>query len=233
MARRKVFKGRRRSVVPRQTQRIRKLSGQAPITRMERLASYAGTAGRIATAVSNMAGMINSEAKYVDVSVAGTVDTLGSYFGAILNTMAEGDDVSQRNGRTILAKDITIRGSVVCPSSGAPQVAGYALILDKKYAGTPSIWSQVFTGLDADAPVDRNETDRYVILKRGWWSFSPNNTSRHFKIYLSLKGIHVHFNGTAGTNIDNNAIQLIAYSPLGVGNQPVVTGYSRFNYYDN
>lgn len=231
---RKSFRRRplRRAPVPRKTQKLRKLVGQSPLTTVERISRIGGNLSHVARTVSMMTNLINSENKYVDTNIAGTIDSVGSYFGTILNAMAEGDDVSQRNGRKILAKDIALRATVECPSAGAPTHVGYALVLDRKSTGTYSAWDNVFTAFDPDAPVNRNESDRYVILKRGVLTFSPNQLSKHIKIYTKLNGIHMHFTGAAANTIDSNAIFFIAYCS-NVGNEPVVTGYTRFNYYDN
>lgn len=233
MAYKKFSKGRRRGVsVPRNTRRIRSLAGQRPVTSIERIASYAGSVGRVAQTVSRMAGLINSEAKYVDTSVAGTIDNTPSYSGR-LNTMAEGDDSTQRNGRKILSKDLTVRMNIANAATNATAImVGWALILDKDATTVGPLWTDVFSANNSEAPVNKDQTDRFVVLKRGFVLLSPQFPMRQIKAYLDLKGIHVHFNGTTATSGDQNVIYLIAVSSLAT-NVPIVSGIARFNYYDN
>lgn len=230
---RKSYAPKRKQVIPKSTQRIRQLSGQAPLTRMERFASYAGKAGQIASQVAVMAGLINSEVKFIDQSLSGTIDNTGTYLGTPLNGVAEGDDYTQRNGRSVLSKNLQIKASVIIPSSGAPSTCGWALIMDKKPTGVAPTWSSVFQILDQDSPINKVNSERFIILKRGTMTFNTTMLVKTIQIYVNLKGIHIKYDGTGATAIDQNSIYLIAYSPKGIGSQPIVTGYSRFNFYDN
>lgn len=232
MPRKKRTARKKRAPVSRTTQRIRKMAGQSPLTMAERIVRNAdGYVGALARSVSIIQGLVNSEVKYRDVAITGTIDN-GPSYNQTLSGLDEGDDSTQRNGRTILFKNFILRASITCPSAGAPTQVGWALVLDKDCDGVTT-FTDVFASGSVNALVNKNQTDRYVILKRGILTFSsPDNLIKTINLFLNLKGIHEKFDGTAAANIDQNAIKLVAYC-ANAANQPTIAGSSRLNFYDN
>lgn len=228
-------RGRGKAVVPRKTQGIRKLVGQEPLTMVERIASGAGRVARVARTVSMLSGLINSEVKYVDSAFASSITNTGSSANTTLTNIAEGDDVNQRNGRWLLAKSMQSRMAfTVNTAATGATIVGYAFVMDKKASigtsGTP--WTDVFATADPNALINRADSERFVILKRGVLDLSSQNASKHIKVYIPLKGIHLKYNGTLATNVDQNMIYLVLISNQAT-NTPSITGNFRFDYYDN
>lgn len=232
MPRRKRTARKKRAPVSRTTQRIRKMAGQSPLTMAERIVRNAdGYVGALARSVSIIQGLVNSEVKYRDVAVSGTINNTPTYTQT-LSGLDEGDDSTQRNGRTILYKNFILRASVTCPSAGAPTQVGWALILDKEPDNT-FVWNNVFASSSVNALVNKDETERYVILKRGIMTFSsPDNLIKTLNLFINLKGIHEKFKGTTANDVDKNAIVLVAYC-ANASNSPTILGSSRLNFYDN
>lgn len=225
---------RRRPPVPRKTQKIRKLAGQRPLTFVERASRYAGMVGKVAGTVSQIAGLINSEVKNNDVTISGTGITNSGSFSTQLTDIAEGDDYNQRNGRFILSKHLQYRMQIIGDSTVQTRFS-YAIIMDKKpdegLTATP--WTDVFTSTDPTAMINRNSSDRFIILKREMIGLnSGGNTIQTRKGYINLKGIHLKYDGTTSTSYDKNQIFVIAVSNQGV-NVPAFWCTFRYEYYDN
>lgn len=231
----RIVRSTKRSIVPRNTQKIRKLAGMAPLSRVERIASGIGQAAVVAKQVAMLSGLINSEVKFLDTASNGANDNTGTFL-LTLNNIAEGDDTNQRNGRWILSKSVQVKLAVTSPAAQtAPSVMGWALVMDKKasigLSATP--WTDVFATADAMALINRAESERFVILKRGTLDFTPGGQqTRHINKYINLKGIHVKFNGTGATNYDQNRIFFTCITNVAANTQ-TLTGNCRYDYYDN
>lgn len=229
-------RSRRRRVVPKRTQKIRQLAGQRPITAIEHIAGYGRDLGTVARTVAQMAGLINSEVKFIDQTLSSAITNTGSTANELITQIGEGDDINQRNGRFILAKSLQWKMSfAVNPSATGASIIGYALIMDKKpsiaLSGTP--WTDVFVQADPNSLIAKGtNSDRWVILRRGIIDLSLQNASKHLKGFLSLKGIHIKYNGASSTNLETNAIYLLLISNQAT-NTPTVTGSIRFEYHDN
>lgn len=215
--------------------RIRKLAGQKPITWAESISRNAGAVGRLAGTVSQLAGLINSELKYNDTYVSGTgISNSGSYSQA-LTQIAQGDTDVQRSGNSVLSHSLHGRLTVNASASAPTTRFSYAIILDKQadvaLGATP--WNMVFQTITPDSVVNKEQSDRFVILKRGDFSFSnTGNQSGHAKIYIPLKGIHVTWNGTASSAFEKNHIFMLALSDQST-NVPTFIYELRYDYYDN
>lgn len=215
--------------------RLRKLVGQEPKTRIEKIARYGGAIGEIASTVAGIASLVNSEQHYFDTTINTSNITNTGSLQAQLTAVAQGDSQNNRSGNWILCKDFQMRLNVQVPTAQtSPVQVGWALVMDKK----PSIalttpWTDVFAAADANALINRLESERFVIIKRGTLSFTPGgNSMKQIKVYADLKMIHMKYDGTSGTNRDSNSIFLIMISNV-ASNQPTVNGFSRLNFHDN
>jgi len=229
---------RRRPVVGRKLQRIRKLAGQKPITWAESLGRAAGPIGKLATSVATIAGLVNSETKYKDTAISSEPAASNNSALVYFNNLAEGDTQSTRNGRSVLDKDIQWRLRVNGSESATYTALGYAVIMDKEPelgVSSTTAWSTVFNSNDPASLINKDNSDRFVILKRG--EIMLDNSGQNEKMvhgFIPLKGIHTKYVDASAnaTGIDLNAIFLTATSDQDT-NYPHINGQLRFQYYDN
>lgn len=237
---RKVY--RRRPAVSRKLQKTRKLAGQKPVTWAETLARSAGPIGHLASSVATIAGLVNSESKYNDIHVDSNLQAVASdnQLTVYVNNIAEGDDVSNRNGRSILDNNLQYRIRASGDESATTTVMGYALVMDKRPeegVTATSSWSTVFNSSDPASLIDKDTSDRFVILKRG--DITLDNSGLNTKIikgFIPLKGIHTKYSDATSnaTGIYANSIFLTATSDhANASNPPHLEGHMRFQYYDN
>lgn len=230
-------KGRRYgAAVPKKTQKIRKLAGQAPVTWAETISRSAGPIGKLAKSVATIAGLVNSEAKFVDTNVNGTgISNSGSY-SQYLNAIAEGDDYTQRNGRYILMKNLQLKMRIRADATQTSGTSfGWAIIMDKKaeIALTATPWTDVFATTDPQSAINKSNSERFIILKRGFIGLSPGSSLiRYNNVFLNMKGIHVKYNGTTSTSYDGNAIFVVAISDQATL-VPSLFFQARLNFHDN
>lgn len=225
---------RKRSTVPKRTQKIRKLAGQAPVTWAETLARSAGPLGKLASSVATIAGLVNAEDKFVDTTVSGTGITNAGTYSQWLTAIQEGDDQSQRNGRNILSKHLQCNFKVVGHASAASTVITLALVMVK--AVEPDVitpWPDVFAASTPTALINKNNSENFIILKK--FTIQLSNTGSNValrRVFINLKGIHIRYDGTASTDRDQNNIILLAISDQAT-NTPSLYADIRYAYYDN
>lgn len=225
---------RKRPRVPRETQRIRALNGQRPLTAIEHIAGYGRGLGTVAKTVSQMYGLINSEVKFKDTTLTGVAisNTGGDY--SDLNDIAQGDDWNARNGRTILDKNLIYKLRFISDAADTTTNVGWAIIMkkgDAALSATP--WTEVFTSTQSTALMNKNFSDSFIVLRRG--NIILNNVAINQALeegVINLKGIHTKYDGTAATNFETGQIFIVYVSDQSAS-YPSVYGTLRFQYYDN
>lgn len=181
--------------------------------------------------------MINCEKKYRDVAVNSNPSSV-STLSVLLNGLAEGDDTQNRNGRSVLADSLHVRWTSKLGNAATNTMLKFVIVCDKKPdITTPTSWAQVYGGNEINGQIDKqNEGDRFVILKQHMVRLNDGTgRSASGDIYLSLKGVHIKYDGTGSTgtvDLESNAIYIIAISDEPT-NAPIFNFVSRFSFYDN
>lgn len=231
---------RRKAVVPKRTQKIRRMAGQKPITWAETIARGAGPVAKLASSIATIAGLVNSEAKYIDTNFASVVVDNTGQQGYMLNDCAEGDDVGQRNGRFILDKGCSYKIRFLHDSTSVNSAIGYVWVYIKDQAQvnlvTASIqWTDVFNTVDPQALINKNVADNYVIIKRGMLMLdNQGNPQRQLNGYINLKGLHTKYNATTTGQIQKGGLAFIVVSDHAAASQPPhMNGNIRFLFHDN
>lgn len=225
---------RRRPPVGRRLRRTRRLAGQRGLTSVERIASYAGSVGRVARTVSMLAGLVNAENKFLDTTIGLTMNNTGTIVQH-LTAVSQGDDFSNRDGRSILSNTLDVRCTAsLSPTATEPSSCGMAIVMDKKAdIATACNWDNVYSQNNPWAFVDKSvSSGRFVILARTQFSLTPDRPEYNWKRHINLKGIHIKFDGTNATDLDQNQIFLICITDA-AATQPVINGLARYNFYDN
>lgn len=213
---------------------IRKLAGQSKMTLAERLSQMPGRLGQLAKVVSGMQGLINSETKYIDTTFTSTAITNSGTNGATVNSIAEGDDINQRNGRWILNKSIQWKLRLLNNASSITTNVGWAIIMIKdNTALTANPWTDVFASADPSALIKKDVSDHFIILRRGVEIIQTQGiTGLEIKGFMSLKGLHTKYSGTGASNYEKGQIFLTFVADQAT-NTPALNGSVRFEYHDN
>lgn len=245
MAYRKTFRGRRPAYrrvraapVPKRTQRLRKMVGQKPLSWPETIAKSAGPIGHLAASVATIAGLVNSEVKYIDTTFSSqAVDNTGNAC-YVINDCAEGDTENQRNGKFILDKGINYKLRVLADTTTPNTAMGWCIVYIKDWTQVGLVtaglqWTDVFNSVDCQALMNKNVSDNYVIVKRGLCLLdNVGNVQRELKGYINLKGIHTKYNAATTGQIQKGAIAIMFVSDHATL-YPHVNGTIRFLFHDN
>lgn len=178
--------------------------------------------------VGMLKGIINSEKHYTDVSLAGTGGSAGSI--QLINQVAQGDDVNNRDGNSILCKYIYGNVYLAMNASATNTVVRCMIVMDTANQGsTPAVTDVI---ADYISPMNVDNTKRFVTLVDRRYTFSINgDRGRLIKFYVPVNK-HLRYSSTTGTSVLQNALYLIIISNEGT-NTPTFAGTWRIAFYDN
>ncbi len=169
------------------------------------------------------------------------VDTTPSTTAVVQNVsfVAQGDDVSQRHGRKIHAKSVSIRGSITKQSSATGTKVRMMLFRDNLGTTTAPTLADLFTDEDDffdnrhriinEQPMKRFSIlwDKMIYLNE---NFDGNVPVSGFSFSKKLNH-SILYTGTAATDEGKNSIWFMSGSNEGT-NIPAVTGDIVFRYSD-
>ena len=221
------------------------VTGHGP-TMLERIATGAGSAARLARAVAPVVAAINTEMKYFDQTgtgnffLPGTNDVIVNLTGGI----AQGTTDITRIGNSILAKDIAIKMYILwLASTNLVQSIGRLTLLcwkEDAQDNPPTITKIFEAPANLLSAFNKDYTDQFVVIKDKLIAFqalaSPSalNQSPHtLKIYKRL-GYHLRFDaGTTADHTVNHLFLIFRCNAATSANQASFEYYSRLNFSDN
>lgn len=220
--------------------RVRKLAGTQPETAIDRIASGVGTVATIAKTVSGIVSMINTEDKYLDVQLSGSLSTAGAY-SAVLNAIAQGADRNQRNGNKVEIKCLQIIMVLTFNTPvDQPQAVRLVLVIDKKPQIGALLYSAAYNGagnpFSVHSQISKDSYgDRLVILKDWRIVLDPQGPQKIFiKKYFNLERLHTQYYSSNSTDFESGRIHLIGIADQPGTSLPVsIEGTSRFCFHDN
>lgn len=222
---RKLLRRRRPKRMPNvQQQRKPFLSGMS----LGQLASYA------AKGVSMMSGIINSELKRFDsINDFNPSSTLPTFY--CLNQIAQGTDVSNRDGNSILAKYITVNYStIIHPSAVATIVRVICFVDTESISGTTPTINTLLNGstVTTNSQLNVDYTNRYTILFDD--KINLSNTGEKLQSIKHYKPLnfHIKFTQDSTTSWSKNSVWLLMYSNEDT-NTPTLDLNARMAFYDN
>lgn len=183
--------------------------------------------------VGMLRGIINSELKRFDVAVSGTAMSTTAAFIQLAN-IAEGSDVADRTGNSILAKYLTFKYYVTINPSAGGSEARILCFVDTQNQGTNPVVADIITGAGnaITSPINADNTQRFTTLFDDRISLSINgNRTTARKHYIPLN-FHIRYQGSAGSTFNKNMIYLMVVSNEAT-NTPTLIGDARLAYYDN
>lgn len=136
------------------------------------------TIGRTLTAKVNQL-IAAQEYKIIDVSNT-TLAVVATGTVVPLNSIAAGDDVTQRNGRKInlVSSMLRFHGYITDSSPTAPTSFRLALVYDRQPNGAAPVWTDVFQTAVSDSDRNVNNRDRFTLV------YDNYNSAKHG--YLSV-----------------------------------------------
>lgn len=188
----------------------------------------AGNAYRIARFVKNV---VNAEKNYLDTDITANYSTTATVTD--LTSMAEGDDQGTRQGRSILAKSVFMRGYLNMSSAATATSVRVMLVMDTMNQGDAPAYTDIVSANAIAAPLNVSAyPGRYRILYDRQFLLSING-NRMKQIYCFKKlNNHVRFEGTGANTSTRNSLYFVCVSSEAT-NSPAISGYVRVGYYDN
>lgn len=188
-----------------------------------------------------------SELKYVDVaSTAYACDTTGSV--AALNLIAQGDDVTNRQGRQVSLKSCRVFG-IVGPqdASTLTNLARVMLVWDSQpNSGALPAITDILTASTAIAHTNLDNRQRFTILRDWKESFGVYDTTATQAVagtpmvatldwYVPLKGIKTTYSGTTATIgvVATGSLLLVTVGQRAAGAGSTAQLTSRVRFTDN
>jgi len=178
------------------------------------------------------------EFKSVDTNVAMAANVTTSV--QLLNGIARGDDINQRNGREVTMKSIQLKGFMMATAgTGADQLIRTLIVYDRQTNAAALTALQVLTLADPIAPRNLENRRRFKIL----WdktatinAASEPGTMRYFEWYRRLAH-PITFNTDGGATVAAITTGSLYAITIGTNAVGATAGYSQFNcrirYVDN
>lgn len=193
-------------------------------------------AGKAWSTAKYLKGIINSELKFKDntqegqnISNAGTI--------ALISDLVQGDGAGERNGNSVLVKNIFIRGRVLLDPIAVSSQFRLIILRDTMNTGTAptvgNILTNAGTGLCCLSPLNKlGSPGRYKILYTKLFTLNNNGTrSQVFKSFIKLDK-HIKYTGPDADDEYRNQIYVLMVSNEAV-NLPQISYVTRLSYYDN
>lgn len=149
------------------------------------------------------------EYKIIDTSNS-TLAVVATGVVVPLNSIAAGDDVTQRNGRkiTLVSSMIRFHGHITDSIPTAPTSFRLALVYDSQPNGVAPVWTDVFQAAVSDSDRNVNNRDRFKIV------YDSYNSAKHG--YLSVSS-------TSGSTGHETGIYDVHYAKLGLTTEYATT----------
>lgn len=193
------------------------------------------------SAAKAIKGVINSEKHYKTTSVVAQTINWGSGSNVHdLTSIQQGDQYYERNGNSLLAKSVFIRGFLSANPVTNASVIRIVLVRDKmNQSGTPPAYTDIFSGGGTvHAPLgsirkDNGANIRYQILFTKMIFLNLQGKNRvPFKFFKHLGNTHIKYTGVTGSDQYKNQLYFVVASDTNA-NDPTLDFVCDVAYYDN
>lgn len=180
--------------------------------------------------------LINVEFKVNDIdhSTPLSPDSTGAIYN--LTKIATGDDMTDREGRSILLKSLLQRYTITLGGGASSTFIRWMIIIDRDYLGALPSVSDILQYSTVRSPLNilTQAGSRFkVLVDRVITVDSSGQRAKSVKIY---KKLHHHAKYKATTSADSSGLRgqlLFLLMSNESSNLPVVAGISRVRYIDN
>lgn len=151
--------------------------------------------------------IINTEKKFYDTTIAGTLATAGIVY--VLDNLTQGTTYNTRIGNSVLAKLMYIQmqfkaGSAVAftPPFNPCQIRVILFCDLENRSATPAV-TDLLEAASVTSPLLHTNTKRFVVKRDMRYVISDNTPNIFKKMYVPLQDHHIKWNdGNAGTSAD-------------------------------
>lgn len=182
----------------------------------------------------SLKGLVNSEKKYFDsnstdfVSWNGTVNPLSN--------IAQGNDVGNRDGNSILARSLWLQMDVRGNVANQSNIVRVIVFVDTENTGSTPAASDVLqttgSAFAVDSPLNVDHLPRYTILMdKKFVTSTAGQTRLNTKRYINLYK-HIKYTGPNATDTYKNQLFILFVSDV-ITDDPILTYYSRLGFMDN
>lgn len=201
---------------------------------------FLGTAGKalsVATTALAVAkgvkGLMNVEYKVIEAGATDSVLSTGAV--TLLTPIAEGDDYSQRNGRSVKAKRINFRGMLKHDSGGdACQFVRIMIVNDLHQDGTIPAVTDILNSADYNSFREISDADRFRVLFDKTVTVTANNEGKVIRFNKDLNHKVEFINTTAAqASMGGGTLYLLLIGSQITSNYPTLDWITRFRYIDN
>lgn len=196
-----------------------------------------GIAGSALATAKMVKDLINVEWKSFERQEASGISITDSGTIHGLSLIGEGDDRSNRNGRSLKAKSFHIRGELAGNSSGNTiQRVRLILFQDMHQDGTIPTVSELINPADVISMRNLDHTDRFKILKDRTWKIVNGTQFAGFEFKINKKlNSKIEYIGTSTnqTSQGGGNLYLMFISDQNASNYPTIRYTCRLKYIDN
>lgn len=196
------------------------------------LATYAApTPGNVALlayrGVKALRAIVNSEEHELDTSLNHTL-TGSTPVITCLNAIDQGDYASQRTGHSSLMTNLTISEAYL---TGTNSIFREIIFIDKQQISdtNPVVSDILETPSDVQSLYNKLTKGRFQVLSDRMWAQSYLTAPFKLRKYHKKLQKHVHFNGTAGTDLQKNGV----YRIILCSSAATIYGKARLGFHDN
>lgn len=198
--------------------------------RFNRVANVGGKVFGLQRQVNFIKGLVNSELYTADTTANINPSSTGSIIP--LNEIAQGDDVGNRTGNSILAKSLLIRIIAAMNATAITTFVRIIVFQDTSSLGTLPTVGDVLQTVSTTAPLDVDHFGRYVILRDKLLSMDDSSRQTfNLKWFLRLN-THIKFTGTTASDYYKNSLFMLILSDQAT-NTPSLEYNVRLRYHDN
>lgn len=202
---------------------------------------YISTAGKALALATRVASLVNVEYKNVDTVGSGTITN--NWAVTNLNTVAQGDDQTNRNGRSIKARGLVIQIGVSSnTTSTVPVRTRLVVVRDNFQDGTAPAGTDIYTvnGTEALRVITANQ-NRFTVLWDTMFTVIADNSgaggggARSIRKYLPLSH-HIKYIGVTGAAASNgpgSLYFLMVCDNATAAQQPAISYAFRLRFIDN
>lgn len=194
--------------------------------------SVARAAFSASSTANRLARVLNVEYKHYDTQIASAISSTPTVTD--LTAIIQGDDVEQRNGRSIKAMSLFLQGLYTGHTSATRTTIRTVVVLDTRPdMGTPT-YADVYEANSVTSLREINELQgRFRVLFDSTRNMTIASSSIvTWKKYIPLRGLHIKYDGTAAANVSQNGLYLMQISTEPT-NTPSQSTEVRLRYVDN